>query len=47
MLKKENNFIWPSSEMDFWHISNEETSVRIKWSGDLVADYRKLAYQFF
>lgn len=33
--------------MDFWHIGNEETSVRIEWSGDLVADYRKLAYQFF
>lgn len=40
-------FCWPSSDMDFWKINNETTSVTIKWSGDCFEDYKTLSYQFY
>lgn len=40
-------WIWPSTDMDFWRISNEETSVNIKWSRNCFEDYRELSYQFY
>lgn len=38
---------WPSEDMDFWKIKNEEMSVNIKWSRNCFEDYKKLAYQFY
>lgn len=40
-------WIWPSADMDFWKINNEETSVHIKWSRNCFEDYRELSYQFY
>lgn len=40
-------WIWPSADMDFWKINNEETSVNIKWSHNCFEDYKKLAYHFY
>lgn len=40
-------FEWPSEDMDFWKINNEEMSVNIKWSRNCFEDYKKLAYQFY
>lgn len=39
--------IWPSSNMNFWKINNEATSVTIKWSRNCFDDYKLLAYQFY
>lgn len=39
--------IWPSSDMDFWKINNENASVIIKWSHNCFEDYKTLAYQFY
>lgn len=38
---------WPSTDMDFCRINNEETSVNIKWSRNSFEDYRELSYQFY
>ena len=38
---------WPSEDMEFWKINNEEMSVNIKWSHNCFEDYKKLAYQFY
>lgn len=40
-------FEWPSEDMDFWKINDEEMSVNIKWSRNCFEDYKKLAYQFY
>ncbi len=40
-------WIWPSADMDFWKINNEEMSVNIKWSQNNFEDYKELAYQFY
>lgn len=40
-------WIWPSSDMDFWKIVNEKSSVTIKWSHNCFEDYKLLAYQFY
>ena len=34
-------WIWPSADMDFWKINNEETSVIIKWSRNCFEDYNR------
>lgn len=34
-------FEWPSENMDFWKINNEEMSVNIKWSRNCFEDYKK------
>lgn len=39
--------VWPSTDMDFCRINNEETSVNIKWSHNCFEDYRELSYQFY
>ena len=39
--------IWPSSDIDFWKISNKDNCVTIKWSHDCFLDYRTLAYRFY
>ena len=39
--------IWPSADMDFWKINNEETSVIIKWSRNCFEDYKALSYHFY
>lgn len=39
--------IGPSSDMNFWKINNEATSVTIKWSRNCFEDYKILAYQFY
>lgn len=39
--------IWPSEDMDFWRINNEDESVNIKWSHNYFEDYKELAYQFY
>lgn len=44
---KDDLWIWPSADMDFWKISDEETSVDIKWSHNCFEDYKELAYQFY
>ena len=38
---------WPSADMDFWKINNEETSVIIKWSRNCFEDYKALSYHFY
>lgn len=40
-------WIWPSADMDFWKINNEETSVIIKWSRNCFEDYKALSYHFY
>lgn len=40
-------WIWPSSDMNFWKINNDATSVTIKWSHNCFEDYKTLAYQFY
>lgn len=40
-------YIWPSSDMDFWKIENDDTKVTVKWSRDNFLDYKILAYQFY
>ena len=41
------DWFWPSSNMDFWKIENDEYKVRIKWSHNYFEDYKKLAYNFY
>lgn len=40
-------WIWPSSDMDFWKIINERTSVTINWSHNCFEDYKNLTYRFY
>lgn len=40
-------WIWPSSDMNFWKIDNDTTSVTIKWNRNYFEDYKTLAYQFY
>lgn len=40
-------WIWPSADMNFWKINNEETSVIIKWSRNYFKDYKALSYHFY
>lgn len=44
-----NDFVYilPKSDMNFWKINNENTSVRIKWTRNCFEDYKILAYRFF
>lgn len=39
--------LWPSSDMNFWEINSDSTSVKIKWSRNCFDDYKLLAYQFY
>lgn len=40
-------WIWPSSDMDFWKIINERTSVTINWSHNCFEDYKNLTYRSY
>ena len=43
----DSEWIWPSSDMNFWKIVNETNSVTIKWSHNCFEDYKTLSYQFY
>lgn len=40
-------WIWPSNDMDFWKINNNENKIFIKWSRIYFEDYKQLAYNFY
>ncbi|MBB1072300.1 hypothetical protein LMB63_10795 [Limosilactobacillus reuteri] len=40
-------YIWPSSDMDFWKIENNDTKVVVEWSRNNFLDYKRLTYQFY
>lgn len=40
-------WIWPSDDMDFWKIENDENKVKVKWSHNYFEDYKLLAYSFY
>ena len=39
--------LWPSNDMDFWEIKDDQNIVLIKWSQDVFKDYKELAYNFY
>jgi hypothetical protein len=42
-----SNYFWPTDDMDFWKLINQEYQVEIRWSKDTFIDYRDLAYVFY
>lgn len=42
-----STFLWPSVNMDFWEIENEQNKVLVKWSRNYFEDYKQLAYNFY
>lgn len=40
-------WIWPSDDMDFWKIKNNENKVIVKWSHNYFEDYKLLSFQFY
>lgn len=40
-------WLWPSDDMDFWKIENDQNKVFIKWSRNYFEDYKQLAYNFY
>lgn len=42
----DSEWIWPSSDMNFWKIVNETNSVTIKWSHNCFEDYKTLSISF-
>lgn len=42
-----SEWLWPSDNMDFWKIEDDENKVSIKWSRNYFEDYKKLAYNFY
>lgn len=43
----ESVWLWPSEDMDFWKIINDDSIVNIKWSRDCFEDYKRLAFDFY
>ncbi|MBQ5317935.1 MAG: hypothetical protein J6K17_02435 [Oscillospiraceae bacterium] len=41
------NFLWPSADMEFKEIKNEENKVTIKWTHNYFEDYKKLSYDYY
>lgn len=39
--------LWPSGDMDFWKIKNDEYKISIKWSKNYFEDYKRLSYDFY
>lgn len=39
--------LWPSGNMDFWEIKNDEYKISIKWSKNYFEDYKRLSYDFY
>lgn len=38
---------WPTKDMDFYKIKNEEETVSLKWSYNYFEDYKFMARNFF
>ena len=41
------DFAWPSDEMNFWNVSNEEYLVRVSWSKNHFENYKNLSYSYY
>lgn len=39
--------LFPSENMDFWKIENEEYKITIMWKHKYFEDYKKLSYDFY
>ena len=42
-----NNYLFPTEDMNFWKIQNNENIIHIKWSHNPFEDYKTLAYQYY
>lgn len=44
---EQEKLLWPSEELDFWTIRDENTTVYLCWSKNAYEDYRRLSYDYY